>query len=138
MQLTAYLNFPGTCEAAFRFYESTLRGKIVMMTNHGDSPAAAHTPPEWHTAILHARLEVGGAVLMGSDAPGDYFKQPQGFGVSLSVESPDEAERIFSALADGGATTMPMSETFWATRFGMCTDRFGTPWLVNCDRPSAT
>lgn len=137
MQLTPYLNFNGRCEEAFRFYERTLGGTIVMMQNHGDSPAAAHTPTEWHKAILHARLEVGSAVLMGSDAPGDHFKTPQGFGVSLSVPDAAEAERIFAALADGGTTQMPIGETFWAVRFGMCVDRFGTPWLINCDRPAA-
>jgi uncharacterized glyoxalase superfamily protein PhnB len=78
----------------------------------------------------------GNAVLMGSDAPPQFFSQPQGFSVSISVESTDEAERIFKELADGGTVRMPLQETFWAKRFGMLIDQFGTPWMVNCEQPA--
>ncbi len=134
MQLTAYLTFDGRCNEAFRFYERCLGGKIETMQTHGDSPIAAQVPESWHKAILHARLVVGDAVLMGSDAPPNNFMKPQGMAVSIQDIDPASAERIFAELAQDGTVQMPMSETFWAVRFGMCVDRFGIPWIVNCDR----
>ncbi len=74
---------------------------------------------------------------MASDAPPQYHKTPQGFSVSLHVKTEDEAERIFKALAEGGTVTMPLEKTFWAARFGMLTDRYGTPWMINCDQMPA-
>lgn len=136
MQLNPYLTFNGQCEAAFKFYERCLGGKIEMLLTHGESPMAEQTPPEWRSKIMHARLVVGDKVLMGSDAPPDRFEQPKGFSVSLSVDAPAEAERIFQALAQNGAVQMPIQETFWAVRFGMVVDRFGIPWMVNCERPA--
>lgn len=134
MQLTPYLNFNGQCEAAFKFYEQCLGGKIVAMMTYGSTPAAEHTSPESHDRIIHARLLVGEAVLMGSDSPPEYFEAPKGMYVSLHIDDPAEAERIFHALAEGGAVRMPIEETFWAVRFGMVTDRFGTPWMINCGK----
>jgi len=134
MQLNAYLNFNGQCEEAFRFYERLLGGKIEMMMSFGDSPMADQVPAEWRKKVMHARLVVGGNTIMGSDAPPDRFQKPQGFSVSLSVEKPAEAERMFAALAEKGNVQMPIQETFWALRFGSVTDRFGIPWMVNCER----
>lgn len=131
MQTVPYLTFAGDCEAAFRFYERILGGKAEIQT-HGESPMAGEVPPAWHSLVLHAYLSTGGAVLMGSDSPPDRHEKPQGVSVSLHVESPAEAERIFAALAEGGTVTMPMAETFWSPRFGMLVDRFGIPWMVNC------
>ena len=136
MQLNPYLNFNGQCQAAFTFYERCLGGAIEIMQTFGESPMAADTPPDLHGQILHARLVAGGAVLMGSDSPGQQFEQPQGFAVSLAVDRPEEADRIFNALAEGGSVQMPIGETFWAARFGMLVDQFGIPWMVNCDRPA--
>jgi PhnB protein len=73
---------------------------------------------------------------MGSDSPPEQFEKPQGITVSLQVDRPDEADRIFNALAENGAVQMPIGETFWASRFGMLVDQFGIPWMVNCDRPA--
>jgi PhnB protein len=84
---------------------------------------------------MHARLVVGDKVLMGSDAPPDRYDAPKGFSVSLSVDDEVEAERIFHALAQDGTVQMQLQETFWAVRFGMLIDRFGIPWMVNCERP---
>jgi len=84
--------------------------------------------------IIHARLEFGNQAIMGCDAPRERFQPPQGFNVLLTVQEPAEAERVFVALAREGSITMPFAQTFWAYRFGMCTDRFGTPWMVNCER----
>ncbi len=134
MQLTPYLNFNGQCKEAFQFYEQCLRGKITAMVTYGETPAAEHVSPDTRDRIIHARLEVGGAVLMASDSPPELFEEQKGMSVSLHVDDPAEAERIYHALADGGRVRMPIEETFWAARFGMLVDRFGTPWMVNCEK----
>ena len=133
VQINAYLNFDGQCEAAFRFYEQCLGGILVEMTTHGDSPMAEHVPPQWQEKVLHALLKVGDQVLMGSDAPPERYQKPQGFSVSLQINDSQEAERVFEALADDGRVTMPLEKTFWAERFGMLVDRFGIPWMINCE-----
>jgi PhnB protein len=142
MQLITYLGFNGQCQEAFKFYEQCLGGKIGFMMTYGDSErmaaerggAAGHTAPEQKDRIMHARLDVGGAVLMGGDTPQGHWEAPLGFCVSIQIDDPAQAERIFNALADGGQVQMPIGETFWALRFGMLIDRFGTPWMVNCEK----
>ena len=136
MQWNPYLNFNGNCQEAFKYYERVLGGKIIAMMSHADMPAEAQaqTPPEWKNKIMHARLMVGDQVLMGSDAPPDHFEKTQGMSVALQVDDPNDAERIFAALADNGTVRMPIQPTFWAIRFGMLTDRFGIPWMVNCEK----
>ena len=136
MQLNPYLTFNGQCEAAFKFYEKCLGGKIEAMFTHEGTPAEQHVPSEWRKQIMHARLTVGDQVLMGSDAPPERYEKPQGFSVSLNVNAPADAERIFHALAENGKVQMPLEQTFWAVRFGMCVDRFGIPWMVNCEKDS--
>jgi PhnB protein len=135
MKLNTYLSFNDECEAAFKFYEQCLGGKIDSMMTYGDSPMADQTPPEKLDKIMHASLIVGDSVLMGSDAPPQFFEKPQGFSVSLVFDDAVEAERIFNALAENGTVQMPIQETFWAARFGMVVDRFGIPWMINCDLP---
>lgn len=135
MQMNPYLLFTGQCEEAFKFYEKLLGGKIEFMMTHADTPAENHVPPEWRDKIMHVRMSTPGGVLMGSDAPPGHQAKPQGFSVSVSVGDPAEADRIFNALADGAtAVSMPIQETFWARRFGMVTDRYGIPWMVNCEK----
>lgn len=133
MRFEPYLNFDGDCAEAFRFYEKTFRGKLVALQTHGESPMADSTPPESRDRILHARLEVGDAVLMASDSPPGKHEACTGTWVSIGIESVQDAERIFAALAEGGNVHMPLAESFWAARFGMVVDRFGTPWMVNCE-----
>jgi PhnB protein len=133
MQLNAYLVFNGQCEEAFKLYEQVLRGKIQAIFTHAGTPAAEHTPPEWLNKIMHVSLKVGDSVLMGSDAPPDRYKKPGGFSVNIALQDTAEAERIFAALAEGGTIGMPIQKTFWAERWGMVTDRFGIPWMVNCE-----
>jgi PhnB protein len=133
MKLNPYLTFNGQCEAAFQFYEQCLGGKIVAMLTHGNSPIAEQVPSEWRNKILHATLMVGDAVLMGADAPPERYETPRGFSVSIHIKDPAEAERIFNALAESGTVQMPLQQTFWAARFGVLVDRFGIPWLVNCE-----
>lgn len=133
MELNPYLFFNGDCEAAFKFYAQCMGGKIEAMMTHEGTPAAKDVPAEWHSKILHARMRVGDQVLMASDAPPGRYHQPQGFSVSLQIKEPADAERIFHALEESGQVTMPIQQTFWATRFGMVVDRFGIPWMINCD-----
>ena len=133
MQMNPYLIFDGQCEAAFKFYAQALGGKIeAMMPNRG-TPAAEHVPADYADKILHARMTVGDAVLMASDAPPDHYQKPGGFSVSIQVKDPAEGERLFNALAENGTKQMPFGQTFWSPGFGMCVDQFGIPWMVNCD-----
>jgi len=132
MQIHTYLLFDGTCGEAFRLYERVLGGKIDFIQTNGESPMADQTPPELRDKVIHVHMTVGDQVLMGSDAPPEHFEKPQGFSVSLGIDDPAEAERVFNALAEGGQVTMPLGKTFWAERFGMLVDRYGTPWMVNC------
>ncbi len=136
MQLNPYLNFNGQCEQAFKFYEEVLGGKITFMMTWGEMPGADQFPVESHKLIMHATLSVGNEVLMGADAPPGRYQQPKGMNVSLHLKNIAEGERIFNALAEKGSVQMPFQETFWAARFGMCVDRFGIPWMVNCERAS--
>jgi PhnB protein len=134
MRLIPCLTFNGQCEAAFKFYEQCLGGRIVTMMPHAGSPMEEHVPPEWRSKILHASLIVGDQELMGSDAPPDRYEEPKGFSVSLHVKGPADAERAFYALAEGGTVKMPLQQTFWTVRFGMLVDRFGIPWMFNCEQ----
>lgn len=133
MQLNPYLFFNGQCEAAFKFYERVLGGKIEGMMTHAGTPAEEHVPAEWRDKILHARMTVGDSVLMASDAPPDHAEKPSGFFVSLQYKDPAEAKRIFDALAENGTVRMPFAQTFWSPGFGMLVDQFDIPWMVNCE-----
>ena len=133
MKMQTYVNFAGKCAEAFRFYEQHLGAKIGMMMTHGQGPDPSKVAPELKDAVLHARLSIGGTELMGADIP---TAQPMRSAyLSLSVESDAEAERIYSALSDGGEVFMPMQETFFATRFGQLRDRFGLNWMILHERP---
>ena len=134
MQLNPYLTFNGRCEEAFKFYEKVLGGKITAMMTFEGTPAAENAPPEWRKKIMHASLDVGGEPLMGSDAPPQHYSEPKGFAVSLNLTKVADAERIFDGLADGGKVEMRLQKTFWAARFGMVTDQFGIPWMINCEK----
>jgi PhnB protein len=135
MQLNPYLSFNGECAEAFKFYAEALGGQIVMTMTYGETPMCDQTPAEWRGKIAHTRMAVGGTMLMGSDSPPDRFEPMKGVTIALGIDEPAEAERVFQALAAGGNVTMPIQETFWARRFGMLTDRFGTPWMINCEKP---
>ena len=136
MQISPYLGFNGQCEEAFKFYEQVLGGKIEAMLPHEGTPAAEHVPENWRSKIMHARLVIDGQVLMGGDVPPDYYQPPKGITISISLKDPAQAERIYNALSKDGRVTMPFQETFWAVRFGMFVDRYGTPWMINCEKAS--
>jgi PhnB protein len=134
MRINPYLEFNGQCEEAFKFYERCFNGKIEMMMTHAESPMADKVPVEWRNAILHARIVIGDRELLGSDRPPQDYKAPQGISVMLEIKDPVEAERVFHALEEKGTVRMPFQETFWAQRFGMVVDRYGIPWLINCEK----
>jgi PhnB protein len=134
MQIQPYLNFNGNCEEAFKFFEKCFGGKIEAMISHANAPTEMNVSPEWRNKIMHARLKVGDALVMGSDASPQFYKPAQGFHVSLQIDKAADADRIFQELSENGSITMPIQQTFWAARFGMVTDRFGIPWMVNCEK----
>jgi PhnB protein len=135
MHVNPYLMFDGRCEEAFNFYAKVFGGKIVAMMPHKGSPAEGHVPPEWQAKILHARLAIGDDTIMGSDSPPDRYQPMQGFSVTMRIKEIADAERVFNALAEKATVTMPLGETFFAHRFGMLTDRYGTPWMIVCEKP---
>ncbi len=137
MQWNPYLAFDGQCADAFKFYERCLGGKIAIMLSYGDSPHGEHVQPADRSKIMHARLLVGNQILMGADTPpGRPYEGVKGCTVALQIDTPEEADKIFNALAENGTVMMPLEETFWARRFGMLTDQFGVPWMVNCEKKS--
>ena len=137
MELSPYLNYNGQCEAAFKFYEKCLGGKIESMFPHAGTPMEGHVPPEWRDKIMHARLVVDGMAIMGSDVPLDRYGPPKNFAVSIMVKDLAEAERVFAAMSENGKVGMPIQQTFWSVRFGMFVDQFGIPWMVNCEQAPA-
>jgi PhnB protein len=130
--LNPYLFYNGNCEAAFKYYEKVLGGKIEMMLRSEEAPESMPPQPGFEKKIMHARMSVNGHVLMASDTPPEHFHKPQGFAVSLTVKDLAEAEAKFKALCDGGSVNMPFSKTFFSKGFGMAIDQFGIPWMVNC------
>lgn len=132
-QVAAYLSFDGRCAEAMAYYERVLGAKLQTLLRFGDMPMDTPLPPDAAQRVMHAYLVLpDGSVLMAGDAmPGMPFDGMKGFGMALTLPTPDEAQRAFDAFADQGQVQMPMQPTFWARAFGMVTDRYGTPWLVN-------
>jgi len=134
VQLHTYLNYGGNCEDAFKFYEQHLGGRITMLMRHGEQPPGGQqVPADFKGKVLHARMNLGGTELLGADIPS--FQPIRSAYLSLTVDSDQEAERVFRLLTDGGEVFMPMQETFFASRFAMFRDRFGTSWLLIHPRP---
>ena len=135
MAFHPYLNFGGNCREAFLRYQEVFGGELVLMPM-SDMPAETEVPADQADLIMHAALTFEGHILMASDDPSPNFGPVHGMYVNYTVGDVAEAERVFEALADGGKVTMPITETFWSPRFGMCVDRFGTPWMVNTEDPT--
>jgi len=133
MQLVAYLNFPGTAREAMDFYAAALGGKVTQRFTYGESPMAAQMPAESHGQVMHSRIDIGEALLMGADGPPPH--EAGSTTLNVMPETAEEAERVFLALSEGGEVTMPLEETFWAHRFGALTDKYGKRWMVNCLKP---
>ncbi len=136
MNLTFHIAFDGCCEEAFRVYEQCLGGKIITMLKWSETPMAAEAPPGYADKILHATLALGTSNLAGADSMPGQHEAPKGFHVLLGVPDPAEAERVFTALSEGGTVTVPLQTTFWAILFGTVTDRFGVSWEINCEPSS--
>jgi PhnB protein len=132
MRLDIYINYPGNCEEAFRFYEQHLGGRITGISRHGEQPGPSNLPADWNGKVLHARIELGNTVLMGADIPS--AEPMRSAYLTLTVDSAEEAERLYALLADGGQIFMKMEETFFASRFAMLRDRFGTSWMLLHER----
>jgi PhnB protein len=133
LEVSAYVSFKGDCEAAFKYYEAVLGAKPGLLFSYVNSPMADVVPEGWDDKIMHGSVTIGGKLLEGADAPPDRYEKPQGFSLSLNVPTPEEAERIFEKLGNGGKVLYPIAKTFWSERFGMVVDRFGIPWMINCE-----
>lgn len=134
MRLYTYLNYGGNCRQAFEFYVEHLGARLTMLTTHREAPDQSQVAAEWKDKVLHARLELGGTTLFGADVPPDRFQPMRSAYLSLMLDSTEEAERIYALLSDGGQIFMPMAETFFAHRFAMLRDRFGTSWMLLHER----
>ena len=133
MKLYTYLTYGGNCRQAFEFYMQHLGGKITALTTHGEM-GDPNVPHDWKNAVLHARMEIGETLLLGADVPPDRFQPMRSAYLTLIVDSSAEAERIYNLLKDGGQIFMAMEETFFAHRFAMLRDRFGTSWMLLHER----
>lgn len=132
MDITPYLIFDGTAEAAFTFYHGILGGELPPMARYGDMPGSDAMSDADKKRIMHTRLNLGTSTLMASDAgPGMGYDGIHGVSLAISFDDLDEAQRVFDALSAGGKVTMPLQETFWAKRFGMFVDKFGAEWMIN-------
>ena len=136
MQIVPYLSFKGECEAAFKFYEQCLGARLGQVFRYGGSPMAGEVPADWLEKIMHGSVTIGDLMLNGGDVAPDRYEEPRGFSLSIQISNTDDAERIFRDLATDGRVVVPLAQTFWAARFGMVVDRFGIPWLINCETPA--
>jgi PhnB protein len=127
MRLDIYVNYCGSCEQAFRFYEKHLGGRITGIVRHGEQPNPS-IPVDWHEKVLHARIEIGATVLMGADIP--QAEPMRSAYLTLTLDSEEEAERLYALLTDGGEVFMKMEKTPFANRFAMLRDRFSTSWML--------
>ncbi len=126
MKLDIYVNYPGHCEKAFRFYEQYLSGKITMISPHQQIPP--NFPKEWENPVLHARIEIGRLTLMGANIPN--AEPMRSAYLTIRCDSPKKAEDIYKLLSQNGQVFMKMEKTFFANRFGMLRDKFGTSWML--------
>lgn len=133
MEIGPYLTFDGTCEAALNFYAEVFGGVVENLMTVAQSPMADDFPADMQGLIMHGRVSFVGGYLMGSDAIGAPYERAQGITVQISFDDLDRAKRVFDRLAKHGVITMAFEKTFWAGGFGMCRDRFGIPWMVDCD-----
>jgi PhnB protein len=137
VEASIHLSFNGQCAAAFKFYERSIGAKVNFVATYGESPMAGEVPPEWSDKIMHATLTVGDITVMGADSPPQNYKEASGFSVVLGTPDLAEAQRLFKALAEGGQVQMEFQKTFWSAGFGILTDQFGIPWMVNCEQEPA-
>lgn len=128
MSVSPYLHFNGNCRAAMTFYADVFRGTDLQFMTGDDAPPGVGDA--WKEKIMHAQVDLGGVLLMGADAPPDWFKPQSGVSVFHAAQDKADAERIFGQLSEGGTVNMALDKTFWSDAFGMVTDRFGTNWMI--------
>lgn len=133
LKTNTHLHFNGCCLEALKFYEKCLGGKITFKMTWGESPAAKEVPARWAGKILHASFKLGVQIISADDAPPGSQAPMKGFNIVVSLKNPAQGKKIFQALSKGGKVLMPFAKTFWSPGFGMMVDRFGVPWMVNCE-----
>lgn len=133
MKLFSHLNFAGNCAQAFHYYEQNLGGKLLMLMRQSEAPGARPSS-DGKDPVIHARMELGGTVLLGNDVPPDHHQPMRSVYLYLSVDSTEEAERIYGVLLKGGEAYMPLQETFFASRFSQLRDQFGILWTLIQER----
>ena len=139
MKVQAYVSFTGRCEEALAFYKKAIGAEVISLLRWKESPDTGMTPPPgFEEKIMNASFRIGETELMADDGMGNE-KQAEFKGMTLVIEVADDAEakRVFAALGEGGNVTMPLMKTFWTSSFGMLTDKFGVPWMVNVAAPNA-
>ncbi|MBL4874054.1 MAG: VOC family protein [Rhodobacteraceae bacterium] len=133
MNFAPYLTFNNNCAEAMAFYANLFNGEVTAIQTFGESALAANLPPEMHKLVMHASLRISDQIIMASDDPSGNYVPPRGIQVQIGFPDFTEAQRVFEALALGGEIKMPFEKTFWTSDFGMVRDRFGIPWMVNCN-----
>ena len=137
MTLSTYLSFSGNCRQAFEFYRSVFGGEFAVMETFGNGPSNMGIPEDELNNVMHVSFPIGSSVLMGSDVPSTFgatHKQGNNFSISISTTSREESDDLFGKLSKGGSVSMPMQDMFWSSYFGVCTDKFGINWQVNCEQ----
>lgn len=135
MQVNPYLSFQGDCEAAFDLYARCLGGRLGPIFLYGGTPLASNVSSDWANKVMHASVTLGEQILQGADVLPEQYEAPKGFSLSVQTESTDDAERVFRELGEGGKIVLPLEKTFWSPLFGMVVDRYGIPWMINCEAP---
>jgi PhnB protein len=137
VKLYTYLNYGGNCREAFEFYAKHLGGTIEMLTTHGEAPGPAQGPADWKDKVLHARLDLGETKVLAADVPPDRFQPMRSAYLTLMLDDEQQAESVYALLSENGQIFMKMEETFFAKRFAMLRDRFGTSWMLLCEAASS-
>jgi PhnB protein len=133
MQIQPYLFFEGRCDEAIEFYHKALGAEIMTLMRYKDSPEPAKPgmlPPGTDNKVMHSSFKIGDTTVMASDGRCSGKPEFKGVSLTLTVSGESEAERLFSALGEGGQVRMPLSKTFFSSRFGMVADRFGVSWMI--------
>ena len=132
MKVQAYITFGGRCEEALEFYKRSVGAEVTSLLRWKDSPdAEMKPPPGYEEKVMNAAFRIGDTELMADDGMGEAPAQFKGMTLAIEVADDGEAKRVFTALGEGGIVTMPLAKTFWTSSFGMLTDKFGVPWMVN-------
>ena len=132
MKVQAYVTFDGRCEEALEFYKKSIGAVVTGLMRWKDSQDKdMKGPPGYEEKIMNASFRIGETELMADDGMGEVPPQFKGMALAIEVADDAEAKRVFTALGEGGVVNMPLAKTFWKSSFGMLTDKFGVPWMVN-------